>query len=214
MFVYNLHDNCLENGANGRKCQPLLFTHATISFPKLPLSHLCSLMWHQKTYQLQLPLLLSLHPSHTSPGCVYLCVCVCTVCNASAAPWISVMSRGMEGQIHETLPCWHIGSVEHEFQLHRAEFRSSWAASQPSSRPETSSLQTSLTTPDAWTTHQHQLPPEMGNMVLRKVENWEVCQAVRPLVRAGEMEIVAQSCNTATGRQQRRKDLILPIINA
>ena len=141
----------------------------------------------------------NLFPCKTSPGCVWVYVCECMVRNASAAPWISVVSRGMEGRSYETLPCWHIGSVEHELQLHRAEFQSS--SSSWASRPETSSLQTSLTAPDAWTTHQHQLPPEMENMVLRKVENWEACQVASPRARKRsetEAEIRAQSCNTAT----------------
>lgn len=63
------------NMANGRKCQILLFTHATIFFllTKLPPSHLYPLTWHSETDQLQLPLLLFLYPCNTSP---WLCVCV------------------------------------------------------------------------------------------------------------------------------------------
>lgn len=59
--------------ANGRKCQILLFIHATIfffpcPFPKLPFSHLCPLMRHRKTDSLQVPLSLLVTPR---PGCVY-----------------------------------------------------------------------------------------------------------------------------------------------
>lgn len=55
-------------------------------------------------------------------------------------------------------------------------------------------------------------PPEMGNMVLIKVENWEKCQALCLLVSAGvetEMEIVAQRGSTVTGRQVKGEEKVM-----
>lgn len=108
--------------------------------------------------QLQLPLLVSLHPCNTSPGC------------------ISVVSRGMGVMKHS--PVDTHGSVEHEFQLHWTEFQSSRAASQPARNNQHPNLPNC---PRCVNDPSTPVTPEIGNTVLRKAGSWEACRAVCPL---------------------------------
>lgn len=190
--------------ANGRKCQNLLFTRHNLlpPFPELPFSLLSVLSCGTEKQISSNSLSSSVSVTPRLVVCVW-----CVLCNASAAPWISVVSRGTEGpQLWNTPPSPLVDilgqwSTTPSFIGWVSAVSSSQSAEQPARNNQPPN---SLTAPGAWTAHQHPLPCEMGNMILTKVENWEACWAVCSLVQAGvemEMETVPQSCNTVTGRQ-------------
>lgn len=147
-------------GVNARSCCSHMPQSSTSFFflAKLPFSHLHPRMWQWKNSSSSL----SSSPSILVTPRLVVSVCV-RVCLASAAPRISVVSRGMGVMKHS--PVDTHGSVEHEFQLHWTEFQSSRAASQPARNKQHPNL------PNCpWCVNNPSTPvtPEMGNTVLRK----------------------------------------------
>lgn len=160
--------------------------HLSPPSPQLPFSHLLLSRVTEK----------QLSPSSSSSILVTprLLVCMCVTPQQrpeSVSCRVGWRAKVMKHSLADILGQWSISAAQPAPSGWVSVFSSSQSAEQPARNKQPPN---SPSAPDAWTTHQHPLPSEMGNMVLRKVENWEACQAVCPLVRAGtqtEMEFIA-----------------------
>lgn len=109
------------------------------------------------------------------------------------------MPRGTEVQSYETLPRWHAGLAEHEFQIHRVQFQPSRAATQLSSCPEIISLQT-LWLPPTREQHNTSYPLRWKTRMLR----WWRNGTRTKLFAFWWKQFIAQSYNTVSNHKGNR----------